>query len=53
MVEEGRMVKEGRVAELKKVQGRSPNQKCRFTMFPKVRKSRQTIKASKQRNFHI
>ena len=40
-------------AELKKVQGRSPNQKCRSIMFPKVRKWRQTIKATKQLNFHI
>ena len=41
------------VAELKKDQGRSPNQNCRPKMFLKVRKSRQTIKATKQHNFHI
>ena len=39
--------------ELKKVQERSLNQNCRSIMFPKVRKSQQTIKASKQRTFHI
>ena len=41
------------LAELKKDQGGSPNQNCRPKMFLKVRKSQQTIKATKQLNFHI
>ena len=35
------------MTELKKVQGRSSNQNCRPKMFPKVHKSRQTIKSDK------
>ena len=41
------------LAQLKKVQRRSPIQNCRPKMFPKVRKSCQIIEATKKHNFHI
>ena len=41
------------VSELKKVLGRSPIQKCRPKMFPKMHKSLQTMKVTKQHNFHF